>query len=71
MHMSSFSLAAVLILMMTEEALAAMPLEDSTRLIGAMRELPETPQVEEAIERLLDRMARVAPSPAEPAYLVH
>ena len=69
--MSSFSLAAVLILMMTEDALAAMPLEDATRLIGAMRELPETPQVEAAIERLLDRMAKVAPSPAEPAYLVH
>jgi hypothetical protein len=69
--MSSFSLAAVLILMMTEDALAAMSLEDTTRLIGAMRELPETPQVEAAIERLLDRMAKVAPLQSEPAYFLH
>jgi hypothetical protein len=69
--MSNFSLAAVLILMMTEDALAAMPLEDATRLIGAMRELPETPQVEAAIERLLDRMAKVAPAKDESAYFLH
>jgi hypothetical protein len=60
--MSTFSLAAVLILMMTEDALASMSLEDTTRLIGAMRELPDTPQVEAAIERLLDRMADCQPS---------
>lgn len=69
--MSNFSLAAVLILMMTEDALASMSLEDKTRLIGAMRELPETPQVEAAIERLLDRMASCAPSRGEPAHLLH
>jgi hypothetical protein len=70
--MSNFSLAAVLILMMTEDALAAMPLEDATRLIGAMRELPETPQVEAAIERLLDRMANSARSRGEASvHLLH
>ena len=70
--MSSFSLAAVLILMMTEDALASMSHEDATRLIGAMRELPETPQVEAAIERLLDRMAKLAPSRDETAvWLLH
>lgn len=69
--MSNFSLAAVLILMMTEDALASMSLEDKTRLIGAMRELPETPQVEAAIERLLDRMASCAPSRGESAHLLH
>lgn len=69
--MSNFSLAAVLILMMTEDALAAMSLEDTSRLIGAMRELPETPQVEAAIERLLDRMANCTPSRDTPAHLLH
>jgi hypothetical protein len=69
--MSNFSLAAVLILMMTEDALASMSLEDTTRLIGAMRELPETPQVEAAIERLLDRMASCTPSRDAPAHLLH
>jgi hypothetical protein len=58
--------------MMTEDALAAMPLEDATRLIGAMRELPETPQVEAAIERLLDRMANSARSRGEASvHLLH
>ena len=70
--MSNFSLAAVLILLMTEDALASMSPEDATRLIGAMRELPETPQVEAAIERLLDRMANCAPSRDETsAHLLH
>jgi hypothetical protein len=69
--MSDFSLAAVLILMMTEDALAAMSLEDTNRLIGAMRALPDTPQVEAAIERLLDRMASCAPSRGEPAHFLH
>jgi hypothetical protein len=70
--MSTFSLAAVLILMMTEDALASMSLEDTTRLIGAMRELPETPQVEAAIERLLDRMAKCSPSRDETSvHLLH
>lgn len=70
--MSTFSLAAVLILMMTEDALASMSLEDTTRLIGAMRELPETPQVEAAIERLLDRMANCVPPRDETSvHLLH
>jgi hypothetical protein len=70
--MSTFSLAAVLILMMTEDALASMSLEDTTRLIGAMRELPETPQVEAAIERLLDQMAKCTPSRDETSvHLLH
>ena len=70
--MSTFSLAAVLILMMTEDALASMSPEDATKLIGAMRELPETPQVEAAIERLLDRMANCAPSRADTSvHLLH
>ncbi|NJO34545.1 MAG: hypothetical protein HC869_16860 [Rhodospirillales bacterium] len=70
--MSDFSLAAVLILMMTEDALAAMSIEDTNRLIGAMRALPDTPQVEAAIERLLDRMASCAPSQDETSvHLLH
>ena len=69
--MSTFSLAAVLILMMTEDALASMSQEDATKLIGAMRELPETPQVEAAIERLLDRMARCIPSRDDSLHLLH
>jgi hypothetical protein len=69
--MSTFSLAAVLILMMTEDALASMSPEDATKLIGAMRELPETPQVEAAIERLLDRMAQCIPSHGDSVHLLH
>ena len=70
--MSTFSLAAVLILMMTEDALASMSQEDATKLIGAMRELPETPQVEAAIERLLDRMANCAPPRSDTSvHLLH
>lgn len=69
--MSNFSLAAVLILLMPEDALASMSREDATRLIGAMRELPETPQVEAAIERLLDRMASCLPSRDEQVHFLH
>ena len=69
--MGNYSLAAVLILMMTEDALASMSHEDATRLVGAMRELPESPQVEAAIERLLDRMANCAPPRDGSVHLLH
>jgi len=57
--MKNFSLAAIIVLGLPDEVLASVEKSDLDTLIGAMTELPRTPYVNAALERLLDRMAQI------------
>jgi hypothetical protein len=69
--MKNFSLAAIIVLALSDEVLASIEKTDLDTLIGAMSEMPQTPHVSAALERLLDRMADDAPRYSEETTFLH
>jgi hypothetical protein len=67
--MTTFSLAAVLVLTLPERVLATLTRRDAHSLIACLGQLPRTPQVEAALNVLLRQTARDERACDEPHHL--